>query len=167
VEFREDLSSTPYGEYKFEVLDPAKKVVGAAYIESKQDKQGKFWHLEDLLIAEENRNQGYGSALLEHLRQYLWDINRLRIRVHPAIGQQAMEELAETGELMLQSSEEELDAIDRKLEEAMQQPDFWSKQAEIKKEYSSKDLIEWYKKRGFTIDDPDKKHVWCYPPQGS
>lgn len=167
MEFQEYSSLTPYGEYKFEVLDPAKKVVGAAYIESKQDKQGKFWHLEDLLIAEENRNQGYGSALLEHLRQYLWDINRLRIRVHPAIGQQAMEDLAERGKLMQQFSEEELDAMDRKFEEAMQKPDFWSKQAESNKKYSSEDLIEWYKKRGFTIDDPDQKHFWCYHPQGS
>ena len=57
----------------------------------------------------------------------------------------------------------ELDAIDEALDLAMQQPDFWQKRAEINENKDSKKLFEWYRKREFTHDDPDGKHLWCYP----
>lgn len=164
IEFRDYPPLQPYEEYKFEVLDSASKVTGTAHVKSIQDGQGKFWHLEDLLVAKESRSQGYGTKLLIHLRQYLWSIHRLRIRVHPAFGQQAMEEIAE-GFMQQQYTEEELDTMDRDLVQAMQQPDYWEKQAETiqNTQFDSKRLIEWYRKRDFTVDDPDGRHLWCYP----
>jgi len=28
--------------------------------------------------------------------------------------------------------------------------------------YDSCQLKEWYRKRGFAVDDPDTRHLWCY-----
>ncbi|WP_413175913.1 hypothetical protein [Anabaena azotica] len=90
----------------------------------------------------------------------------LRIRVHPAIGQQGMEELYERLKHDEETySEEERNAMGEASDLAMQQPDFWEKQAEIieKRDRDSKELIEWYRKRKFIHDDPDGKHLWFYP----
>jgi GNAT superfamily N-acetyltransferase len=168
IEFRDYPPLESDKEYKFEVLNSG-QVIATALVKCMQDQQGKFWHLDDLLVVQkENRNQDYGTKLLNHLRHYLWNIDKLKIRVHPAIGNQGTEELAER--LSERSkhneetyTEEELDAIDEALDLAMQQPDFWQKRAEINENKDSKKLFEWYRKREFTHDDPDGKHLWCYP----
>lgn len=165
IEFRDYPPLQPDEEYKFEILDYG-EVIGTAHVKTQQDRQGEFWHLDDLFVTEKRRNQPqhYGTKLLDHLRQYLWSVHKLRIRVHPAIGQQAMEELVERlKQNQHKYTEEELDAMDEELNQAMQQPDFWEKQQEAGWQFDSKKLIEWYRKRGFTHDDPDGKHLWCYP----
>ncbi len=152
------------GNYKFEVLDSDGKIVGNAHIEPKHDRKGKFWHLEDLQINSETRCQGYGTALLKYLCDYLWSVDRLRIRVHPARGLEIPEDQADDYQRKLQQySEAELDAIDREQEEEIQKSDFWKKQQQTAKTDSSEDLIKWYQKRGFTISDPDSKHLWRLP----
>ncbi|MBD2569428.1 GNAT family N-acetyltransferase [Anabaena lutea] len=163
IEFRNYLPLPSDEEYKFEILNSG-EVIATAHVKCMQDKQEKFWHLSNLFVDKNSRSHGYGTKLVNHLRQYLWNIDRLRIRVHPAIGQQAMEELAEISKHYNETyTEEELDAMDKELYLAMQQPDFWEKQAEISKTKDSKQLVEWYRKREFTHDDPDGKHLWCYP----
>lgn len=134
MKFQVHLSNA---DYKFEVLDSDKKIIGNAHVESKNDKKEKFWHLEDLFIEKKSRYQGYGTELLNYLCNYLWDVEKLRIRVHPAIGQQGMEEIVEEWRRTNQQfTEEELDDIDRKRMEEIQQRDFWKEQ----------------------------KHLWCCPP---
>jgi GNAT superfamily N-acetyltransferase len=163
IEFRDYPPLESDKEYKFEVLSSG-QVIATAYV---NDYQGKFWHLDGLLVHQKkDRYQGYGSKLLNHLRDYLWSIDRLRIRVHPAIGQQGMEELYEILKHDEETySEKELNAMGEASDLAMQQPDFWEKRAEIieKRDRDSKELIEWYRKRKFIHDDPDGKHLWCYP----
>ncbi|MBD2294284.1 GNAT family N-acetyltransferase [Anabaena sphaerica FACHB-251] len=162
IEFHDYPSLESDEEYKFEVLHSG-QVIGIAHVKCMQDQQGKFWHLDNLFVQIKHRNHGYGTKLLNHLRHYLWSMDRLRIRVHPAIGQQAMEALVEKLQHNKEIyTEEELDAMDKELYLAMQQPDFWQKQAEISETQDSKELVEWYRKREFTHDDPDGKHLWCY-----
>ncbi|MBE9250044.1 GNAT family N-acetyltransferase [Dolichospermum sp. LEGE 00240] len=150
-------------EYKFEVLSSGQGIA-TAHVKCMRDRQGKFWHLDNLFVHNQNRNQGYGTRLVNHLRDYLWSIDRLRIRVHPAIGLQVMEELAEKSKHNTETyTKEELDDMSKSLYLEMQQPDFWEKQAERNEVRDSKKLIEWYRKRGFIHDDPNGKHLWCYP----
>lgn len=152
--------------YRFEILDSHERSVGVAHIESRDDAEGKFWHLEDLLIDENNRNRGYGTILLSYLRDYLWNIDRLRIRVHPAVGQQAMETLGKQMQFNQQQyTEAELDELDKSLEEMLQKPDFWESQEKIL-DISSDELREWYKKRGFSVTF-DEKYLWCFPTSSS
>ena len=155
------------GNYRFEILDSHDTVVGTAHVESRHDTEGDFWHLEDFLINKDCRSQGYGTALINYLRDYLWNINKLRIRVHPAIGQQVSENLAKDLQSNQQQyTEEELDEMDRKLQERIQQPDFWEEQKKTRKVYNSNDLKKWYVKRGFTVNYPfDERHFWCLPSE--
>ena len=67
------------GSYRFEILDSHENGVGIAHVEPRYDAAGKFWYLEDFLINENSRNKGYGNILLNYLRDYLWNIDRLRI----------------------------------------------------------------------------------------
>lgn len=153
--------------YRFEILDSDshERVVGVAYVESRYDAEGKFWHLEDLFIDENNRNKGYGTILLGFLRDYLWNIDRLRIRVHPAVGQQAMEILGKQMQFNQQQyTEAELDKLDKSLEKMLQKPDFWESQEKILN-LSSDELRKWYKKRGFSVTF-DEKYFWCFPTGG-
>jgi len=150
------------GEYKFEVLDSG-QLIGTACAKSKQDQEGKFWHLDDLWVQEDSRSQGYGTKLLNHVCEYFWSLDRLRIRVHPGnpvFRQTGIEELFK---IKNHSTEEELDAMDREMKQAMLQPDFWEKQKQAVKKFDSTPLVEWYRKRGFAVDDLDGKHLWCYP----
>ena len=62
-----------------------------------------------------------------------------------------------------QYTEEELDALDRETEQATQQPGFWKNLAEKSENRDSEKLKNWYRERGFKHDDPDGKHLWCYP----
>lgn len=156
------------GGYIFKILDSHRNLIGTAHVESKHDNQGKFWDLEDLFIFEkENRYQGYGTTLLDYLKDYLWGVDKLRIRVHPAIGHQAMETLVtESINNQKKYTEEELDEMDRKLEAEMQQPGFWEKSEEMSRVFHSDDLKKWYKNRGFSVTYPsDEKHFWCFPPE--
>lgn len=150
---------TPNGGYKYEVQDSSGQIVGTAHVQSKGNAH-RFWDLEDLLIDKEYRRQGYGTGLLNHVRDHLWNIDRLPIRVHPAVGQEALEEVAKNCQHN-QLTEEERDAEDRKLEEAMKKPDFWEDQNKKSKKYNSEDLKDWDRKLEFTCDDPDGKHLWC------
>lgn len=156
--------SNSNNEYRFEILGIDKNVIGTAHVKFKNSSQGNFWHLDDLYIFNNYRFQGYGTKLLNHLREYVWNINRLKLRVHPAIGQQAMEEIAAKKlSEQSESSEEELDAMDEKLEREMMQPDFWKKQKETSSKDDSTSLVKWYMDRGFSVRDPDEKHLWCEP----
>jgi hypothetical protein len=117
-------------------------------------------------ITNTNAQLGHNPQNLNIQHFCLWSIDRLRIRVHPAIGQQGMEELYERLKHDEETySEKELNAMGEASDLAMQQPDFWEKRAEIieKRDRDSKELIEWYRKRKFIHDDPDGKHLWCYP----
>jgi GNAT superfamily N-acetyltransferase len=150
---------TANDEHEFKILE-SKCIIGTALVKKIHDREGYFWHLDDLQIRKESRHKGYGKALANHLITYLLAIEKLRIRVHPAIGQQVMESL---NEAMQNLSEEELDERDRQLEQEMQDPDFWEKQ-ELKQEvFNSENLKEWYRKIGFNTDDPDGKHLWYLP----
>ncbi|MCY7273151.1 MAG: GNAT family N-acetyltransferase, partial [Phormidesmis sp. CAN_BIN44] len=157
MNFQEEHSIN--NEYVFKVLD-SEKIVGTALVKKMHDQEGEFWHLDDLKIQKENRRQGYGRALVKHLIKYLWEINKLRIRVHPAVGEQAMESILEARQNL---SEGELDEMDRQLEQKRQKPNFWESQKLKQQVFNSKDLKKWYRKQGFTIDDPDGKHLWCHP----
>jgi hypothetical protein len=69
IEFRDYPPLESDKEYKFEVLSSG-QVIATAYV---NDYQGKFWHLDGLLVHQKkDRYQGYGSKLLNHLRDYLW-----------------------------------------------------------------------------------------------
>ncbi|MDJ0734248.1 MAG: GNAT family N-acetyltransferase [Nostocaceae cyanobacterium] len=154
--------SQPGKDYKFEILNSG-QIIATAYVKSMQNQQGKFWHLDDLFVQKNNRSQGYGTQLLDHLRKYLWKIDRLKIRVHPA-NEEQVEEFSEIYKHNNeQYTDEELDAIDRETEQAIQQPGFWNQLAEKSENRDSERLKNWYRKRGFTHDDPDGKHLWCYP----
>ncbi len=160
--FRDYLPSQPGEDYKFEILNSG-QVIGTVHVKSMQGKQGKFWHLDDLLIDKNYRSQGYGTKLLNHLRDYLWKIDRLKIRVHPGDGR-LLEDLPEKWKHHNeQYTDEELDAMDKETEQAMLQPDFWDKLAEKSENRDSEKLKNWYRERGFKHDDPDGKHLWCYP----
>lgn len=150
-------------EYRFEIIGTDNNVIGTAHVKFKNGSQESFWHLHNLYINHNYRFQGYGTKLLNHLREYVWNINRLKLRVHSAIGQQAMEKIAKKLSERSEFSEEELDAMDEKLEREMMQPDFWEKQKEISLEYDSTSLVKWYMDRGFSVRDPDEKHLWCEP----
>lgn len=143
-------------EYVFKVLD-SENIVGNAVVTKMHDHKGKFWHLDDLQIRKESRRQGYGTALVNHIITYLLKIDKLRIRVHPAVGQQAMESLCEEIQNL---SEQELDQRDKQLEQEMQKPDFWETQKCNQEVFDSEDLKNWYRERGFNNDDPDGKHLW-------
>ncbi|MDS3861935.1 GNAT family N-acetyltransferase [Thermosynechococcaceae cyanobacterium BACA0444] len=142
--------------YRFMVLESG-DIVGTAVVKKMCDKNGDFWHLDDLQIRKNCRKKGYGTALIYHLVTYLLKVNQLPIRVHPAIGQQASEALVERIENL---SEQELDEMDRQLEQEMQNPNFWKNQETKQMVFDSEELKKWYRKRGFNIDDPDGKHLW-------
>lgn len=162
MKFQESLLNK---NYKFEVLDSDGRIVGNAHIEFKHDRKGKFWHLEDLLINPETRCQGYGTGLLKYLCDYLWKVDRLRIRVHPGRGLQITENQADDYQRKLQQySEEELDAMDYN---ELQKSDFWTNQKKMSKTTNSEDLIKWYEERGFTHKDTDGKHLWLLPSEKS
>jgi GNAT superfamily N-acetyltransferase len=91
-----------------------------------------------LQIGIESRGKGYGTELVKYLVTYLLKINQLRVRVHPVIGQQVFEALAE----------------------AWQNPNLLQEKKFEQKVFDSEDLKKWYRKRGFTIDDPDGQHLW-------
>ncbi len=162
IEFH-DYQSLQTEEYNSEILDSCINVIGVAHAKLLHGTQEKFWHLENLFIDKGNRCQGYGTKLLNHFCQYLWSIYKVPIRVHPAIGQQVMENLSDRL-MQQQSSEEELDALDENLSNELQQPDFWERQIEKSSTHlDSERLIEWYCKKGFKVDDSDKKYLWCHP----
>ena len=69
-------------QYIFKVLDSDGKVIGDAIATMKNDN---YWCLDEIVIDKYERNKGYGTQLLNHLREYLWSINRLPIRVHPGL----------------------------------------------------------------------------------
>jgi hypothetical protein len=148
-------------EYEFKLLE-SKNIVGSAFVKKMQDRKGEFWHLDDLEVQKPNRQKGHGGSLVKYLINYLWKIDKLRIRVHPAIGEQATEQSCEEIQNLSQEySEDELDEIDRKLVEEMKKPDFWTNQKFSQKLFNSEELKAWYRKQGFTNEDG--QYLWCYP----
>lgn len=147
-----------HDSYVFEILDSHEKQVGTAHVDLKHDIKGEFWHLEDFIIIDEsNRDQGYGTTLLNYLRKYLWSIDRLRIRVHPAIGQQAGENLAKNTQCHQQQyTEAELNEMDIKLIEEIKQFGFKNIQEDTSNSLDSEKLKKWYKNRGFSVTHDEK-----------
>jgi GNAT superfamily N-acetyltransferase len=122
--------------YSFEVLDCHGDAIGNAVIKLMESNQESFWHVRELFIQKDRRGKGYGSALVEHFCQYVWNIHRNPIRVHPAIGMQALES---------QLCDDNLDTPSQEIH------------------YDSQELAEWYKKRGFSVEDQDGRHLWRCP----
>jgi len=151
--------------YNFTILDKSRSSDFLGISKVTKSNNQTFWDLEEITIKKEFRRQGYGSKLLNYTRDSMWEIEKLRIRVHPAIGQQAIENLAEQYQENLKKyTEEELDALDAKLiQEMREDPKFWNKQSDKFQNYNSDELAKWYCRRGFKPDNLDKKHLWCYP----
>lgn len=158
------LSSNINGNYNFKIVSEDQKEIGNSLVESRQDRQGRFWHLENLYISPEYRSKGYGTTLLNYIREYVWNVDRLRIRVHPAIGQQASENWAENLQKINSKDNQELgEYLDSLSDEEWLE---WVQNNSSKigwMEFNSDNLIRWYQNRGFTIKDPDEKHLWCDP----
>jgi hypothetical protein len=79
------------------------------------------------------------------------------MRVHPAGGQQVMEDLFDS---VSNLSDEEDKEQRMQIMQEMKDPSFWESQQLNQTTFNSDELKEWYRKRGFDIDDPDGKHLW-------
>ena len=154
------------GTYRFSILNTSQEEITSALVELKILTKESFWDLTELYTIQQEREKGYATKLLRYLKEYLWKIDLLPIRVHPANGIQFMETLSEKYELYKQKfSDKELDEQDEELRKAMQQPGFWEEQKKNSVKQDSSKLIQWYKICGFNRNDLDQKHLWCDPPK--
>lgn len=154
------------GTYRFSILNTSQEEITFALVELKNLTEESFWDLTELYTIQQEREKGYATKLLTYLKEYLWNIYRFPIRVHPANGIQFMENLSEKYELHKQKfSDEELDAQDEALNQAIQQPGFWEEQEKNSVKQDSSKLSQWYKNREFNRDDLDQRHLWCDPPK--
>ena len=70
------------------------KVIGSAKYRLFKS-QSPYWYIDEFVISKQNRDKGYGSLLLKHIIQEMWNKQKLPIHIYPTSQQIPKEKFIE------------------------------------------------------------------------
>lgn len=78
-DFEEEKQKPKYTCFKMYFKD---QVIGVANYRS-FNNQAFYWYIDEFVISEQHRGQGYGSYLLKHIIDKMWSEQRIPIHIYP------------------------------------------------------------------------------------